>query len=85
MRRLTNWLRRLLFRWLCSELDARITDLERHFITKRDEKGNVTQTLADVPIGDRKHLANRPLRGASWAQAKGWLEATDGGRMVSNG
>ena len=62
------------------ELQQRIYDLERHFVTKRDEKGTVIETLADVPIEKRNPL--RPLRGRNWNQLKNWLEMTDGGRHV---
>jgi len=74
-------LKRLFMRWVLSELEARVKDLERHFVTKRDETGNITETLADVPLAERK---DRQLstRGLSWAQRRAMLEATDGGRRL---
>jgi hypothetical protein len=62
------------------ELDARIKDLERHFVTKRDESGKAIETLADVPLEERKEREHK-LRGLSWPQRKAMLEATDGGRI----
>jgi hypothetical protein len=76
---LIRWLRRLLG---FNELEARIRDLERHFVTKRDPAtGAVTQTLADVPLDQRKEIVN-PTRGMSVQQRRQWLEKTDGGRAV---
>jgi hypothetical protein len=73
-------IQQLILRWLgLEEVDVRIRDLERHFVTKRDAEGNVTETLADVPVENRKDLKHSP-RGMSWAQQRRWLEATDGGR-----
>jgi hypothetical protein len=66
------------------ELEQRVLDLERHFVTKRDEDGKVTQTLADVPVVDRKNL-HSPSAGMSWPQRRRWLEATDGGRRAPRG
>jgi len=66
------------------ELELRILDLERHFVTKRNDKGEVSQTLADVPVTERKTLRS-PTRGMNWAQRKQWLEATDGGRRAPHG
>lgn len=62
-------------------LEARIKDLERHFVTKRDETGKVIETLADVPI--EKRSPTRTLRGLSWPQRRALLEATDGFRRSS--
>lgn len=63
------------------ELDRRILDIERHFVTKRDATGVPTQTLADVPLAERKiHAVTQ--RGMTWPQRKNLLEATDGGRRV---
>ena len=76
------WIKLSIRKWLgLVDLETRIRDLERHFVTKRDDKGNVTETLADVPVENRKELKHTP-RGMSWAQTKAWLERTDGGRRV---
>jgi hypothetical protein len=53
-------------------LETRIRDLERHFVTKCDEAGNVTETLADIPV--EKRDLKRPLRGMNWDQRRRWLE-----------
>jgi len=66
------------------ELENRIKDLERHFVTKRDAHGAPTETLADVPVEKRKELRSS-LRGLSWPQKKAILEETDGGRRMTNG
>lgn len=66
-----------------AEIEDRIVDLERHFVTRRNEQGEAVQTLADVSVHDRKELKTKTLRGASWNQRKQWLEKTDGGRLVS--
>jgi len=60
------------------ELEARVLDLERHFVTKRDANGSPTETLADVPLEKRKKAES--LKGLSWPQRKWILELTDGGR-----
>ena len=63
--------------------DLRLKDLERHFVTRRNEKGEVTETLADVPLAERRaREAAKPHRVVSWPQRRAWLEATDGGRNV---
>jgi len=64
-----------------AELRSRITDIERHFVTKRDAAGAPVETLADVPYEQRK---KKPvsLRGTTWAQKRQWLEQTDGGRNM---
>lgn len=65
------------------EMDARIKDLERHFVTKRDSQGTPTETLADVPIEKRK--AHQPtMRGLSWPQRRALLEQTEGGRIIAH-
>jgi hypothetical protein len=63
-----------------AELEARLVDLERHFVTKRSESGEVVETLADVPVHKRSKEKQLSTRGMSWAQRKAILEATDGGR-----
>lgn len=60
-------------------LEKRIFDLERHFVTKRNEQGVVVETLADVPVDKRKDV-KKAQRGMSWQQRKAVLELTDGGR-----
>jgi hypothetical protein len=62
-------------------LEARLLDIERHFITKRDERGAPIETLADIPIEKRKEIAVKP-RGMSWAQQRAWLEKTEGGTKI---
>ena len=79
-----SWMKSKLRNWILNFLgladhDGRLKDVERHFVTKRDDKGNPTETLADVPLADRKSRETK-LRGATWAQRKAFLEATDGGR-----
>jgi hypothetical protein len=77
------WFRNLILRWLgLADHQARLLDLERHFVTKRDEEGMPTETLADVPVDKRKELKGRTA-GMSWPQRKRWLEATDGGRRAA--
>ncbi|HEX3156786.1 MAG TPA: hypothetical protein VHV32_19310 [Candidatus Angelobacter sp.] len=78
MQRLINWLKRLLG---ITDLEAKVRDLERHFVTKRGDNGEVLETLADVPLDKRKERAMKP-RGMSLAQRKAWLEETDGGRIA---
>jgi hypothetical protein len=75
-----KWLKSLLVRWLLADFDARLKDVERHFVTKRHpETGLPIETLADVPLADRKpHI--KP-RGMSWNQKRAYLEATDGGKV----
>jgi hypothetical protein len=63
---------------------GRLLDVERHFVTKRDEKGNAVETLADVPLEQRKVRVFSP-RGKSWHQIQTYLEATEGGRRVNDG
>lgn len=65
--------------------EQRIKDLERHFVTKRDENGAVVETLADVPIAKRKDLKERVMpsqKGLTWMQRRALLEVTDGGRKL---
>jgi len=68
-------------------LEARIKDIERQFVTEYGEDGRVKQTLADVPIAERAAIRvvrrpHSPMRGMSWAQAREWLERTDGGKEL---
>lgn len=68
-------------KWLgCDEYERRLLDLERHFVTKRDQQGQPIQTLADVPVKDRKEF-KPSLRGMTMQQRRQWLEETDGGRL----
>lgn len=76
-----NWLRNKLIRWMCHELDERLKTVEAHFVTKRDEHGRVTETLADVPLEQRKELKTPRMAGMSMAMRLAWLEKTDGGRL----
>ena len=78
MNRLKLWLKRLLG---IDQLEQRIIDLERHFVTRRDETGKVVETLADVSLEKRKERATRP-RGMSTQQLREWAEKTDGGRLA---
>lgn len=65
------------------ELEARIKDLEEHFVTKRDAHGNPTQTLADVPVEQRAEMRKKlSTRGMSWPQKQKILEMTEGGRKI---
>lgn len=76
-----NWLRKLLRDWLLADLEGRMKDVERHFVTKRDSSGGITETLADVPLQARKDKQIK-LRGLSPLQKRAYLERTDGGRLV---
>lgn len=82
-----NRLKNILRTWLgFDEQERRLFDLERHFVTKRDEKGQPIQTLADVPVKDRKELKTpTSMRGMTMQQRLAWLEKTDGGRRLPNG
>ena len=64
------------------EFERRLSDLERHFVTRRDANGEPVETLADVPVDKRDELKRRVPRGMTWQQRKAWLEETDGGRFV---
>lgn len=76
-----NWLRNKLRAWLgLDKLEARILDCERQFVTRRNEAGEITQTLADVPIEQRKQIPPVRLKGMSIQQRIAWAERTDGGR-----
>lgn len=74
------WISREEYDTKVKNIDIRIKDLERHFVTKRDDEGKVIETLADVPVEKRNN--NRPLRGMSWPQRRAVLEATDGFRKM---
>jgi hypothetical protein len=76
-------MKKLLQKWLgIQTFEARLIDIERHFVTKRDQHGVITETLADVPFEKRKELKPPNLKGLSWHQQKAWLEKTDGGRLT---
>lgn len=62
------------------EVLARLADIERHFVTKRDEQGRVIETLAD-----RHRNGVKPPKRVTMKQLCKWLEQTDGGRKLSNG
>lgn len=59
-----------------AELEQRLVDIEKHFVTKRDESGNVIETLAD-----RQKKKFKPTR-VTWQQTRRFLEVTDGGRKL---
>lgn len=72
-------IRTLILRWLgLADYEGRLKDLERHFVTKRDQQGAVIETLADIPVEKRKEIKRSPMAGMSWAQRRAYLEATDG-------
>ncbi len=58
-----------------AELEERLRDLERHFVTRRDEQGQVIETLAD-----RRSKGATPPKRVTMAQLCKWLSITDGGR-----
>lgn len=75
-------LRRLILRLLgLEDLADRLKDLERQFVTKRNEQGQIVETLADVPLAERKDRRQK-MAGMSWQQRQKWYEATDGGRIA---
>lgn len=77
-----NWLRNLILRWLgLTDHEGRLLDLEKHFVTKRDQTGQPIQTLADVKLEDRREFRPRQA-GMNWQQRRAVLEATDGGRRA---
>lgn len=62
-------------------LERRIYDMEHMFTTKRDAKGTVVQTLADVDVKNREtKKVHGSTRGMSWLQRRTILEKTEGGR-----
>jgi hypothetical protein len=75
-----RWLRKILLKFLGLEhVAARLDDLERHFVTRRDQAGAPVETLADIPPEKREELRRaRKQAGMSWPQRKAYLEATDG-------
>ena len=78
-----NWLRKLILRALdIGDHEGRLKDIERHFVLRRDQTGQPTQTLADVPLEKRKELQKPKRAGMSTQQYIRWLEATDGGRRA---
>ncbi len=78
------WIRNLILRWLgLADHQARLVDLERQFVTRRNEVGDITETLADVPVEKRAELRKRKAAGMNWQQRKRWLEATDGGSRAA--
>src|SRR5260370_166414 len=60
-----------------NRLDLRLKDVERHFVTARAKDGTPAQTLADVPLEERKTLKAPQQRGLTWQQRKALLEATN--------
>jgi hypothetical protein len=77
-----SWLKEVLRGWLFPDFEERLKDLERHFVTKRNERGMAIETLADVPLKERAERKNR-TKGMTWQQRKQYLEETDGGRLVN--
>jgi hypothetical protein len=59
---------------IVTELRERLHDLERHFVIRRDEKGQVVETLAD-----RQERKFKPKR-VTWQQTRAYLELTDDNR-----
>jgi len=73
------WVSRKEYNRITAEFEARLHDIERHFVTKRDpDTGEVTETLAD-----RTQRKYKPKR-VTWQQTRSWLEATDDGRRCQN-
>lgn len=69
------WVSRKEYDKVVLEFEARLHDLERHFVTKRDPAtGQVLETLAD-----RSQRKFKPKR-VTWQQTQKWLEITDDGR-----
>lgn len=72
-------LRKFIF-WLLGvpNLPERLLDLERHFVTKRDEAGRAIETLADLPFEKRKELKERRAKiVGNWPQRRAMLEAQE--------
>lgn len=76
-------IRKLLMQWLLHDVDLRLKDIERHFVTKRDGTGKPLETLADVPMEKRKEIVKPSLAGMSWPQRRNILEQTDGLRKLN--
>lgn len=64
-----------------ADIEGRLKDLERHFVTKRDSGGAPIETLADVPLEERKKV-KPSLKGLTWPQRQALLENTDGFRRM---
>ena len=47
-----------------ADIEGRLKDLERHFVTKRDSGGVPIETLADVPLEERKKRVPAALKRA---------------------
>ncbi len=62
-----------------AELETRLLDIEKHFVTKRDETGKVVETLADRA---KRRMSATPPKGVTIAQLCKWFSITDGGRKV---
>ncbi len=79
-----RWLRNFLLRFLgLTDHEERLIDLEKHFVTKRDQQGTPTETLADVPVAQRDRLRTPRQAGMTPQQRRAWLEATDGGMRAA--
>jgi hypothetical protein len=72
-------IKQALILWLLADHEARLKDLERHFVTRYDREGAIAETLADVSVDKRKELKAPRTAGLSWPQRQRYLEATDGG------
>jgi hypothetical protein len=83
---LKKCLRNFLLRFLgLSDHEERLKDVERHFVTKRDQQGVPTETLADVPVDKRDKLRGPRQAGLTPHQRRAYLEATDGGMRAPMG
>ena len=85
-RRMSQILKRfkeLLIRWLeLDKLDLRLVDVERHFVTKRDAAGKVTETLAEKAAERDGRPLPKMRRSRSWDQQRRFLEADSAARAI---
>lgn len=70
-----------------NDLERRLKDVERQFVTKYAENGAIAETLADVPVNERQNIKvikrpKNPMAGMSWPQRREWLERTEGGKKL---
>lgn len=61
--------------------DARMKDIERHFVTRRAADGSTIETLADIPMAERAERRLK-MKGMSWPQRRQTLEQTEGGKFA---
>ena len=79
LKRIKEWL----IRWLeLDKLDLRLVDVERHFVTKRDAAGKVTETLAEKAAERDGRPLPHKLRSRSWDQKRRMLEAESMARAI---